>query len=80
MPLTQGVMMCRCPNDTAGPGVVEKRQRERTDPEVLKRYGGGDIWPPAAAWDMKEIASNGNYLESDEIAVSHGVCGDTPQV
>ena len=60
--------------------MVKERQYERTDPDVLERYGGGEIWPPAAAWDLGEIASNGNYYESDEMGVSHGVCGDTPQV
>lgn len=67
-------------NVITGPIVVKARQLERTDAEVLERYGGGEIWPPAAAWDLNERASNGNYLESDDIAVSHGVCGDTPQV
>ncbi|CAM9090943.1 unnamed protein product, partial [Laminaria digitata] len=62
-----------------GPIVVKARQLERTDEAVLERYGGGEIWPPAAAWDMGERAENGNYLEDDDIAVSHGVCGDTPQ-
>ena len=60
--------------------MVKERQLERTDPDVLAKYGGGDVWPLAAAWDLGEIASNGNYLENDDIAVSHGVCGDTPQV
>lgn len=57
-----------------------ERQLERTDPDVLEKYGGGDVWPLAAAWDLGEILPNGNYLENDDIAVSHGVCGDTPQV
>ena len=60
--------------------MVKKRQLERTDPAVLAKYGGGDVWLLAAAWDLGEIAPNGNYLENDDIAVSHGVCGDTPQV
>lgn len=64
----------------SGPITLKARQYERTDPDVLEYYGGGEIWPPAAAWDLGEIASNGNYLENDAIAVSHGVCGDTPQV
>lgn len=64
----------------SGPITVKARQYERTDPDVLEYYGGGEIWPPAAAWDLGEIAANGNYLENDAIAVSHGVCGDTPQV
>eukprot|EP00903_Cladosiphon_okamuranus_P008987 g8597.t1 len=62
-----------------GPGVVKERQLARTDPAVLDRYGGGDVWPLAAAWDLGEVCDNGNYLENDDIAVSHGVCGDTPQ-
>lgn len=27
-----------------------------------------------------EVAANGNYLERDELAVRHGVCGDPEQV
>lgn len=64
----------------AGPPVVKARQLDRTDPAVLEKYGGGEVWPWAAAWDLGEICPNGNYLENDDIAVSHGVCGDTPQV
>ena len=60
--------------------MVKTRQFERTAPDVLEHYGGGEVWPPAAAWDLGEIAPNGNYLENDDIAVSHGACGDTPQV
>lgn len=59
---------------------MKERQLDRTDPAVLEKYGGGEVWPWAAAWDLGEICPNGNYLESDELAVSHGVCGDTPQV
>ncbi|CAM9637939.1 unnamed protein product [Ectocarpus sp. 4 AP-2014] len=62
-----------------GPAVVMERQLERTDPDVLEKYGAGDVWPLAAAWDLGEILPNGNYMENDDIAVSHGVCGDTPQ-
>ncbi|CAM9974029.1 unnamed protein product, partial [Pylaiella littoralis] len=62
-----------------GPGVVKARQLARTDPDVLAKYGDGNVWPIAAAWDLGERCSNGNYLENDDIAVSHGVCGDTPQ-
>lgn len=64
----------------SGPGVVKARQLARTDRDVLEKYGDGDVWPMAAAWDLGERCSNGNYLENDDIAVSHGVCGDTPQV
>lgn len=64
----------------SGPGVVKERQLARTDPVVLEKYGDGDVWPMAAAMDLGEVCSNGNYLENDDIAVSHGVCGDTPQV
>lgn len=60
--------------------MVKERQYERTDPAVLEKYGGGEIWPPAAAMDLGEIMPNGNYFESSEMGVSHGICGDTPQV
>eukprot|EP00752_Nemacystus_decipiens_P005992 g5411.t1 len=63
-----------------GPGVIEQRQIERTDPDVLEKYGKGEVWPFAAAWDLGETLPNMNYYESDELAVSrNGVCGDTPQ-
>eukprot|EP00903_Cladosiphon_okamuranus_P020682 g18991.t1 len=63
-----------------GPGVIEQRQKNRTDPAILEKYGGGEVWPFAAAWDLGEALPNNNYLEIDELAVSrNGVCGDTPQ-
>lgn len=64
----------------AGPIVLKERTYERMDKDLLERYGGGEAWPVAVAYDMGEVAPNGNYLESDELAVNHGVCGDTPQV
>lgn len=64
----------------AGPIVLKERTYERMDRDLLKYYGGGEAWPVAVAYDMGEVAPNGNYLESDELAVNHGVCGDTPQV
>lgn len=78
--LSTGLTNCSCLFVQSGPGVVKARQLARTDKAVLDKYGGGDVWPMAAAWDLGEKCSNGNYLENDDIAVSHGVCGDTPQV
>ena len=59
---------------------MKARYIERASDETKAKYGEGSVWPPAAAWDLGEVMSNGNYYESDEMAVSHGVCGDTPQV
>ena len=42
-------------------------------------YGNG-AWPLLTAYEMGEIAANGNYLESDAISVRHGICGDPEQV
>lgn len=70
-----------CRLSRTGPGVIEENQIERTDPDVLAKYGGGEVWPYAAAWDLGETLPNNNYYESDELAVSRdGVCGDIPQV
>ena len=60
--------------------MVKARYIERASDETKAKYGDGDVWPPAAAWDLGEILPNGNYVETDGMAVSHGVCGDTPQV
>lgn len=65
---------------SAGPDVVKARALDRMDPDELARLGGGEIWPLAAAYDLGEVCDNGNYLESEKVAVNHGVCGDTPQV
>lgn len=43
---------------------------------MLAEYGGGDIYPLSY---KGVFADNGNYLEPDEIAVRHGVCGDPMQ-
>lgn len=59
-----------------GPAAVVERAKANTDPEVLAMYGGGDIYPLS----FGDFAENGNYLEPDEIAVRHGICGDPEQV
>lgn len=51
---------------------TQDRAQELTDPEVLAEHGGGDLYPLYFA----ERAENGNFLESNEIAKRHGVCGD----
>ena len=54
---------------------MRKRAEDLTDPEELKKYGGGEfplLYTP--------FASNGNYLETDLLSVRHGVCGDPEQV
>ena len=42
-------------------------------------YGNG-AWPLLVAYERGEVATNGNYLESDAISVRHGICGDPEQV
>ncbi|CAB1101487.1 unnamed protein product [Ectocarpus sp. CCAP 1310/34] len=66
------------PNGT-GADEVQARTITNIDPDVLADYGDGNYWIVGAAWDMGERCPNNNYLESDKIAVGHGVCGDPPQ-
>ncbi len=51
---------------------VQDRAEALTDPDVLAAAGNGDQFPLY----YLERAANGNYLESNEIAKRHGVCGD----
>ena len=59
-----------------GPAAVVERAKANTSPNVLAEYGGGDMYPLF----FGKFAENGNYLEPDEIAVRHGICGDPEQV
>lgn len=43
---------------------------------VLDALGGPDEFPLTHG----QFADNGNYLESNELAVRHGICGDPEQV
>ncbi|CAM9871103.1 unnamed protein product, partial [Scytosiphon promiscuus] len=51
---------------------VQARAKANTDPTELAANGGGDRFPLY----FQPRASNGNYLESNELAKRHGVCGD----
>lgn len=62
-----------------GPDAVAARAAEMTPEDVLSDNGGG-AWPHLTAYNRGDLTSNGNFLESDEIAVRHGVCGDPEQV
>lgn len=62
-----------------GPKYVKPRAIEKTDPTILAEYGDGE-WPLTLAYEKGEFAANGNYMERDELAVRHGVCGDPEQV
>lgn len=62
-----------------GPAAVAARAVEMTPADVLSDNGGGE-WPHLTAYNRGDLASNGNFLESDEISVRHGVCGDPEQV
>ena len=70
-----------CPHcyQSRGPMAVRARGEANTPADVLEKYGGGN-WPLRAAYDLGELASNGNYLEPQEISVRHGICGDPEQV
>lgn len=67
-----------CPHcyNARGPKYVKERAVNNIDPAVLDAYGGPNEFPLYYA----EFADNGNYLEPDEIAVRHGICGDPEQV
>ncbi len=51
---------------------VQDRAERLTDPAVLAAAGNGDQFPLY----YMPLAENGNFLESNEIAKRHGVCGD----
>lgn len=70
-----------CPGcyNSRGTTLIRERAIDRTDPEILAEYGGGEF-PKYWAYLKGEVCDNGNYLERDEIAVRHGVCGDPSQV
>ncbi|CAN0597233.1 unnamed protein product, partial [Laminaria digitata] len=70
-----------CPHcfQSRGPAAVRARAEANTDPTELAMYGGG-AWPHYSAYQRNELASNGNYYETDAIAVRHGICGDPEQV
>lgn len=50
------------------------RALELTSADALSQYGDG-AWPHLTAYNRGELASNGNFLENDEISVRHGICG-----
>lgn len=58
---------------------MRARAERLTDPAILAEYGGG-AFPLLIAMEKGEVAANGNYMERDELAVGHGVCGDPEQV
>lgn len=58
---------------------MRDRGTKNTPADVLSAYGGG-AWPLKSVYDRGELASNGNYLEPEKIAVRHGICGDPEQV
>lgn len=72
-----GIGTSDCPAfmNAKGPEAVKARALANTDPDVLEEYGNGE-WP--LKWASK--AENGNFLEPNEIAKRHGVCGDPNEV
>eukprot|EP00752_Nemacystus_decipiens_P001877 g1808.t1 len=69
-----------CPHcmQSRGPAAVAARALELTSADALSNYGDG-AWPHLTAYNRGELASNGNFLENDEISVRHGICGDPEQ-
>lgn len=55
---------------------MQERLKANADQSVLDQFGGGEEFPLLHG----DFATNGNYLETDEVAVRHGVCGDPEQV
>lgn len=47
--------------------------------KLLTVYGGGE-WPHLYSYERDEVHDNGNYYETQEISVRHGICGDPEQV
>ncbi|CAM9764793.1 unnamed protein product [Ectocarpus sp. 12 AP-2014] len=66
-----------CPHcyNAHGSAGTKARGIELMDPDVLESHGGGSEFPLA----FVPLAPNGNYLEPNEVAVRHGVCGDPEQ-
>ncbi len=58
--------------NAGGVKAVQDRAEAETDPDVLAMNGDGDQFPLYYG----VLAENGNYLETEEIAKRHGVCGD----
>ena len=51
---------------------VQDRAQRLTSQDVLDETGGGKIFPLY----FMDLAENGNFLETNEVAKRHGVCGD----
>ncbi|CAN0394644.1 unnamed protein product, partial [Ectocarpus sp. 12 AP-2014] len=66
-----------CPHcyNARGPKYVKQRAKDNVDSATLDAYGGGEEFPLY----FGDYADNGNYLETNEIAKRHGVCGDPEQ-
>lgn len=76
-PFAETCAACFNAGGLSGSGItMEERGKRLTDPDVLASHGGGDVYP----LPYGEYAANGNYLESDEIAKRHGICGDPSSV
>lgn len=73
--------MEHCPAcyNAGGPIKTKARAIANTDAAVLAEYGDGE-WPLRWSWEKGELAANGNYLQNNEIAKRHGICGDPQQV
>ncbi|CAN0034653.1 unnamed protein product, partial [Ectocarpus fasciculatus] len=69
-----------CPHcfQSRGPAAVRERGEENTEEAVLAMYGGGE-WPHLFSYERNEVHGNGNYYETQEISVRHGICGDPEQ-
>lgn len=68
-----------CPHcyNSRGPGPVKARSAANTEAAAaLEWLGGADEFPLT----FGRFADNGNYLEPDEVAVRHGICGDPAKV
>lgn len=70
----EGLTYCPHCLQSRGPAAVAARALEFTSADALSEYGDG-AWPHLTAYNRGELASNGNFLESDEISVRHGICG-----
>lgn len=55
---------------------MRARSVANTNADVLDALGGPDEFPLTYG----QFADNGNYLETNELAVRHGICGDPEQV
>lgn len=58
--------------NAGGVKAIQDRAKAETNPALLERVGGGDLFPLY----FQDLAENGNYLETTAVATRTNPCGD----